>query len=150
MGVEDAKHHGDAALAGQRRQVGRAAAQFRDDAGHSGQHAGQRRAGHLRDQDIARIDARQLAFAVDDACAARAPADAGRVAAQAGVLFPDLVRGDGGLDMQRAGLEQLDSFAVEAPFDFRGTLDHFFGGAEMAAQFPNLFGAQAGFLRFAP
>ena len=66
------------------------------------QDVAERGPGDFCHQNVARRDARQFAFAVDDDGAARTPANAGGMAAQAGMPEPDLVRHDRRFDMQRA------------------------------------------------
>ena len=73
------------------------------------QNMGQRRTGDLGHQHIAGRNARQFAFAVDDHGAAGAPADAGRMAVDAGMCEPDGVGHDRRFDMQRPRLQQPEA-----------------------------------------
>ena len=69
------------------------------------------------DQHVARRDARQLALAAHDHGAAGAPADAGRMAVEAGMLQPDLVRHRDRLDVSGRACKSLKPTVVERPFD---------------------------------
>jgi hypothetical protein len=77
----------------------------------------ERRTGDARHQNVARRDAAELAFAIHHHGAAGAPADAGGMAVEAGMLEPDFVRHMRGLDAQRPRLQQLEALVVERPFD---------------------------------
>src|SRR5262245_2102710 len=77
--VSDAEHHRDPSLPRERREVRGAAAAFGDAARHAWQDVTQRRTRHTRYQHVACRNAPELAFAVDDNCAARAPADTSRM-----------------------------------------------------------------------
>ena len=112
-----------------------------------GQHMAERGAGDPRHQDVARCDARELAFAIDHHGAAGAPADAGGMAAQAGMLQPDRVRHHGRLDMERARLQQLEAGLVERPFDLDGHAEQGFDLAQQASQRDGLAGVEARLLR---
>src|ERR1019366_9557672 len=76
--------------------------------------AGPRHSGH---QDIAWPDAGELALAIHHHGAAGTPADPSRMAAETRMLQPDVIRHQGGLQVQGAGLQQLEAGIVERPLD---------------------------------
>ena len=94
----------------------------------------ERRSRDPRHQNVAGCDAGQLALAIDHHRAARAPADAGGMAVEAGVLEPDLVRHMRRLDLQRPCLQQLETFVVECPFDLDRAAEDFFRLADEAPE----------------
>ena len=134
---------GNAALARERRQMRGRAAELGDDAGDARQDVAQRRAGDARHQNVARRDAGQLAFAIDHHGAAGAPADAGRMAVEPGMLQPDLVGHVRLDDAQRPRLQQLEAGIVERPFDLDRHAEHVFGLAHQAPERRRLAGFEA-------
>src|SRR5262245_66447552 len=93
------------------------AAELRHHARNPRQDVAERWARDFGDEDVTGRDARELAFAAHHYGAAGAPADAGGMAVEAGMLEPDLVRHMRGLNMQRPRLQQLETFIVERPLD---------------------------------
>ncbi len=87
-------------------------------------------------------DARQFAFAVHHHGAAGAPADAGGMAVEAGMIEPDGVRHDRRLDMQRPRLQQLEAALVHRPFDLDRLAGELLALAQQAAERHRLAGRQ--------
>src|SRR5262249_59910985 len=104
-----------------------AAAELGHHTGDALQHRGQRRPGDLGDEDLARLDVLEVVLAEDDARLSRAPADAGRLAAQCGVTKPQSIGGWRGLDPQGARLEDLKPGVGERPLDLDRTAEERFG-----------------------
>src|SRR5438034_3291336 len=117
-GIEDAQHHGNTALAGERCEVRGTAAELCDQARHAREHGAERGPCDLRDEDIARRDAGELAFAAHHARASGSPAYACRMSLEPRVAQPDFVGNSRGLHVQRPRLEQLESRIVVCPLDF--------------------------------
>src|SRR5260370_1345821 len=65
---------------------------------------------------------------------ARAPADPARMATETRMLQPDFVRHRGGLQMQRAGLQQLESGIGERPLDLNRHTHEVCGVAQQAPE----------------
>ena len=133
-GVEHAEHHRNAALARERSEMRGRAAELGHHAGDARQHVAERRAGDPGHQHVAGRDARELAFAIDHDGAAGAPADAGGMAVEAGMLQPDLVRHGGRLDVERPRLQQLEARHRRAPIRSRPGRRDRFGLAQHAAE----------------
>src|SRR5437588_12028141 len=91
------------------------AAELRHHAGNARQHVAERRACHPGDQDVAGRDARQLAFAIDHDGTAAAPADTGRMAVEAWMPEPDLIRHGRSRNVERPRLEELEAEYVDTP-----------------------------------
>ena len=119
------------------------ASELRHHAGDLRQDVGQRWPGDPGDQNVARRDPRQLAFAIDHHGAAGAPADAGRMAGELGMGEPDLVGHQRRLHVQRPRLQELEARLVERPFDLDRRLQQILAFAQLAAEFGGLPGRQA-------
>src|SRR5262249_61389563 len=100
--------------------------------------------GDARDQNTAGSYARELAFAIHDARAPRAPADAGGMAVEAGMLQPNLVGHMRRRDPQRTRLQQLEAGFIKRPLDFHRRFQKRFGLAHEAAKCGRLAGAETG------
>src|SRR6266496_639491 len=120
-----------------------APAQLGDDAGDARQDLGERRAGGGGDEHVSGRDAGELAFAVDHACAPRAPAYSRGVAAEPRMIQPDLVGHLRRADLQRPRLQQLDSRVVERPFDLDRSAHERFGLAHKKPQLSDLLRLEA-------
>src|SRR5256885_4486574 len=92
----------------------------------------ERRAGDARHQDIPGRDAGELALAIDHYRTSGAPADAGGMAVETGMLEPDVVPHVRGRDVQGARLQQLETVVVERPFHLDRRADYFFCFADEA------------------
>ena len=111
-GFVHAEHHRNAALTRERSEVGRAAAALGDNRRHSRQDVRKRRTRRLRDEHFAGVYRSELAFTIDDTCAAGAPADTRRVSVQTRVVHPDLVRHSGRFGVQRSRLKHPEAALI--------------------------------------
>ena len=124
--------------------MGRAAAKLGHHTRHTREYLAQCRSRHLRDQDIARRNARKLTLAIDHARPPRTPADARGMPAESGVAQPDVIRhGRWLLQVQWTRLEQLESRVVERPLDLHRQAHDILGLAQQAAQLDHLCRAKA-------
>ena len=98
----------------------------------------QPRTGDLGDEDVARRDAAQLAFAADDARAPGGAADAGGLASQYAIRGTRLGEEGCGLDPQRAGLDELEPARAEDPFDLDGMAEEGLGTEEQGPELGGL------------
>src|SRR5215475_11347919 len=112
----------------------RRAAKLGNDAGNLRQDLTERRSSHFGHEHVARRNAAEFAFAIDDSGSPASPADPGRMTVNGGMLQPDLVRNMGWLDMEGTGLQQLEAVVVERPFDFDRPSDHAFRLSEHATK----------------
>ncbi len=121
----------------------RASAQLRHHSRNVRQDFGKRRAGHGGDEHVARADALELALAVDHARPALAPADAGGMSIQPGMLQPDLVRYRCRCNGKRPSLQEMDPRIVQRPFDFGRAADDLLALAHKECELGELPGIEA-------
>jgi len=103
--------------------VGRAAAELCDDAGDTRQNGRQRRAGDLRDEDVAELDVLEVVLVEHDARGARRPAHTRRLTCEAGMPEPHFVGRVSRLDVKRPRLEDMEAALVLRPLDLDGPAD---------------------------